>query len=372
MIRIPKEFVLRLIRDYSAEYQGKRFSASKRSGLMDYLIPKKNPRELGRPALRVLTTIGYMDMGKSVTVTMLSLMLSRRLREKYRVEPLMVAGKSIVDVVKFIQDNPDLLQDRSSIVLFIDDMLYQGMSTERRAKSLAEKYYSDIRHKPERLGFKKGLLVLFFAGQRFKNVPPFFRNTPRILFKGIVAQDSYERSLILDVLKKGKGYAADIEAQVYLGILESATELALDDWVEEAKRLNIIVHFRKGPKIYVQPPGVPDMRKYFIVVPFNYSGEYGEDTEDEGEAAAVTIRERRKQQLMLLAAGIRIGMKLGEYGIGYLSVPLLKNIARKAIGLSFGDQLVTTDLIEEAWKRVNKRKLERILNGLTPRAVVIE
>ena len=159
---------------------------------------------------------------------------------------------------------------------------------------------------------------------------------------------------------------------MYLSILETATELAIDDWIEEAKRLNIVVHFRKGPWIYVQPPGVPDMRKHFIVVPFNYSGEYGEDSEDEGEAATVTIRERRKQQLMLLAAGIRIGMVMARHDIGYLSVPLLNNIARKTIGLSFGDQLVTTDLIEEAWKRVDKKQLERILAGLTPHAVIIE
>lgn len=371
MIRIPKEFVLRLIRDYSAEYQGRKYAASRRSGLMSYLVPKKDPRELGRPALRALTMIGYMDMGKTVTATLLSNILVERFKKRYGVEPVCIGGKSIVDIVEFIKDNPDILSGRSVTILFIDDMLYQGMSTERKVKGLAEKYYSDIRHKPEKLGFKEGLLILFFAGQRFKNIPPFFRSTPYLLFKGVVAQDSYEKDMIIDVLKKGKGYAESVKAQVYYGILEAAAELALDDWIEDAKRLNIVVQFRKGPHIYIQPPGVPDPRKTFIWIPFNYSGIYDTGEDEEVDAEHLT-RIQKEYLLKLVAASIRIGMKIREYDIGYLSVTMLKRIARKVLGIGFPDQLLSTELIQEAWDNINKKELTRIIDGKALRPVVIE
>lgn len=174
---------------------GSRFKGSIRY-LTKYFCPTKDVREFGHVKLRSITLVGYMEMGKTEMAKYL-IELSQRHFNKMGIGNIAFTGKTIVDIMYYIGDNKDLVRGNNVVYVFVDDLFYGGMSTERsRGKRLGEKIYSDIRHWPERIGVKTGIIYVLFGAQRFSLIPVFFRNTPFLLFKGLAIQGRYEKQTI--------------------------------------------------------------------------------------------------------------------------------------------------------------------------------
>ncbi len=369
-ITIPESFIYALLSGSSSNgYRIRRTTSFK--VFEEYLIPPKDKLARGFVDLKPVTVIGFMSMGKSVFAAHIARKVKQRIKKKFDEEVFSVMGKSIVDVVQFLRDNKDLYQDRKALFLFIDDVLYQGLSGEKsKAKSEAEKYYSDIRHKFEDLGFNNGILYIGFAGQRLKLIPPFFRNSPMLIFKPLLANDKYERKTILEALEHDDARLSKTLAQLSLGILETAAKIIYTKWDDQVKSITIVKPGWDYPFIYVQD-SAPNPRHVFDVnVPFNYSGIYGE--QDEEEIEQQMTREAKKLLMKYVIAGVKIGMILREYGIGRITVLLAKQILRKALGIGFINELLNEELIEQAYETINKKELQQIIDTRTPRAVILE
>ncbi len=368
-ITIPESFIYSLLSGSSNGYNIKRTSSFK--VFEEYLIPPKDKLARGYVDLKPVSIIGFMSMGKSVFVAHIVKKIKHRLRKKFNEELFSVMGKSIVDMVKFLQDNKDLYQDRKAMLLFIDDVLYQGISGEKgKAKREAEKYYSDIRHKFEDLGFDNGILYIIFAGQRLKLIPPFFRSSPILVFKPLLTNDKYERQTILEALQHDDTRLSKTLAQLSLAILETAAKIIYTRWEDQVKSITIVKPGWDYPFIYIQD-SAPNPRHVFdINVPFNYSGIYGE--QDEEQVEQQMTREAKKLLMKYVIAGVKIGMILREYGIGRITVVLAKQILRKALRIGFIDKLLDQELVEQAYETINKKELQRIIDTRTPKAVILE
>ncbi len=368
-LTIPESFIYSLLSGTSNGYNIKRTSSFK--VFEEYLIPPKEKLTRGYVDLKPVSIIGFMSMGKSVFAAHIVKKIKHRLRKKFNEELFSVMGKSIVDVVKFLQDNKDLYQDRKAMLLFIDDVLYQGISGEKgKAKREAEKYYSDIRHKFEDLGFDNGILYVMFAGQRLKLIPPFFRSSPMLVFKPLLTNDKYERQTILEALQHDDTRLSKTLAQISLAILETAAKIIYTKWDDQVKSITIVKPGWDYPFIYVQDSAPNPKNIFDINVPFNYSGIYGE--QDEEQVEQQMTREAKKLLMKYVIAGVKIGMILKEYGIGNITVVLAKQILRKALGIGFMDELLSQELIEQAYGMINKKELQRIIDTRTPRAVILE
>lgn len=369
-ITIPESLIYSLLTGSSSNgYRIKRTSSFK--VFEEYLIPPKDKLARGYVDLKPITIIGFMAMGKTVFAAHVTKKAKRLLRKKFNEELFSVTGKSIIDVVEFLKNNKDLYQDRKAMLLFLDDIFYQGLSGERnKAKQKAEKYYSDIRHQFEKLGFNNGVLYILFAGQRLKLIPPFFRGSPLLVFKPLLTNDKYERQVILEALQYTDDRLSKTLAEISLGILETAAKIIYTKWDDQVKSITIVKPGWDYPFIYIQDTA-PNPRNIFdINVPFNYSGIYGEQDEEEIEQQLSS--EAKKLLLKYIAASIKIGMVLKEYGVGSLSVKLLEKIAREALHIGFNQNMLNTELIEQAYELIDKKQLFRIIDTRTPKAVIIE
>ena len=331
------------------------------STLIDYMVPPKDKSvDRGYVDLKPITILGFMGMGKTVFSAHVTRLVRRRLKTRYGVQLLSVTGKSIVDVVEYLRDNVDLVSDRKALLLFLDDIFYQGLSRESgKAKQMAEKYYSDIRHKFEDLGFDNGVLYVLFAAQRLKLVPPFFRSSPILVFKPLIPNDKYERETIIEALDYDGSRFSKLLAEAALALLEAAARIIYTRWDDRAKSITIIKPGWDYPYIYIQEEA-PDPKKVFdIVVPFNYSGIYGDENEEE---VMRRIDETAKRLLLKLAIkSIAVGMELRDKGIYSLSKKGYEDIIRDALGISFGNEILSWDLIDEAISEINYEKLKQII-----------
>lgn len=369
-ITIPEPLIYSLLTGSSSNgYRIKRTSSFK--VFEEYLIPPKDKLARGYVDLKPITIIGFMAMGKTVFAAHVTKKAKRLLRKKFNEELFSVTGKSIIDVVEFLKNNKDLYQDRKAMLLFLDDIFYQGLSGERnKAKQKAEKYYSDIRHQFEKLGFNNGVLYILFAGQRLKLIPPFFRSSPLLVFKPLLTNDKYERQVILEALQYTDDRLSKTLAEISLGILETAAKIIYTKWDDQVKSITIVKPGWDHPFIYIQDTA-PNPRNIFdINVPFNYSGIYGEQDKEEIEQQLSS--KAKKLLLKYIAASIKIGMILKEYGVGNLSVKLLEKIARETLHIGFNQNMLNTELIEQAYELIDKKQLFRIIDTRTPKAVIIE
>ncbi len=369
-ITIPEPLIYSLLTGSSSNgYRIKRTSSFK--VFEEYLIPPKDKLARGYVDLKPITIIGFMAMGKTVFAAHIAKKAKRLLRKKFNEELFSVTGKSIIDVVEFLKNNKDLYQDRKAMLLFLDDIFYQGLSGERnKAKQKAEKYYSDIRHQFEKLGFNNGVLYILFAGQRLKLIPPFFRSSPMLVFKPLLTNDKYERQTIQEALQHDDTRLSKTLAEISLGILETAAKIIYTKWDDKVKSITIVKPGWSHPFIYLQDSAPNPKNVFDVSVPFNYSGIYGE--QDEEQVEEQMSREAKKLLMKYVIAGIKVGMIMREYGIGRITVLLAKQILRKALGIGFMDELLNQELIEQAYETINKKELQRIIDTRTPRAVILE
>ena len=369
-ITIPESFIYALLSGSSSNgYRIKRTTSFK--VFEEYLIPPKDKLARGFVDLKPITIIGFMAMGKSVFAAHVTKKVKHKLRKKFNEELFSATGKSIVDVVEFLKDNKDLYQDRKAMLLFLDDIFYQGLSGEKsKAKQKAEKYYSDIRHQFEKLGYDNGILYIIFAGQRLKLIPPFFRSSPMLVFKPLLTNDKYERQTILEALQHDDTRISKTLAELSLGILETAAKIIYTKWDDQVKSITIVKPGWDYPFIYVQD-SAPNPRHVFDVnVPFNYSGIYGE--QDEEQIEEQMTREAKKLLIKYVAASIKIGMILREYGIGNITTKLLQKIARNVLHIGFDQNMLSTELIEQAYEIIDKKELQKVIDTRTPKAVILE
>ncbi len=369
-ITIPESFIYALLTGSSSNgYRIKRTSSFK--VFEEYLVPPKDKLARGFVDLKPVTVIGFMAMGKSVFAAHVTKKIKHKLRKKFNEELFSVTGKSIVDVVEFLKNNKDLYQDRRAMLLFLDDIFYQGLSGEKtKAKSKAEKYYSDIRHQFEKLGFDNGVLYIIFAGQRLKLIPPFFRSSPILVFKPLLTNDKYERRTIIEALEHDDTRISKTLAQLSLAILEAAAQIIYTRWDDQVKSLTIVKPGWDYPFIYIQDTAPNPKTVFDINVPFNYSGIYGE--QDEEQVEEQMSQEAKKLLLKYVAAAVKIGMIMREYDIGDLTVKSLEKIAREVLHIGFNQNWLSRDFIESAYELIDKKQLFRVIDTRTPRAVVLE
>jgi len=308
--------------------------------LQKYFIPPRNPEEFKICRLRTLTYVGYMEMGKSTTEKTLMARVSRTLYELYKVEPLNIIGKNLIDIVKWIDDNKDLVKGTHYINMFVDDVLFSGTSTERtKGKRVAEKLYANIRHELEKRGFH-GVLRLCFAGQRWRLIPPFFRNSPYIIFKDVITQDFEERWWISRMV-----------GQDLYEFLKYVSERALDGWDDEIKRYSVVRHFVRGSQILdIEEPEEP---KELYEIPLGYA-----DTVSEVESYMYSGNKMYpKKKVIELMIGVA---KKANPGLGIKSIMGLM----RELGLSFDNTKAF-----EAYKRITgslREELRFEKHGSTP------
>jgi len=212
--------------------------------LKEYCVPPRSPDAFDTNRLRVMSIIGFMESGKTTLANWLMAQFERSVKYRYDVGILNIAGKTIVDIFNYLKDNSDLLRDVHYIQIFVDDVFFQGLAYEYSDLSRnAIKIYANIRHEFEDLGVHRSVIVLMFAGQRYRLIPPFFRNTPYLIFKSIVSQDQQERKMVLDALSK---YNKDPEAYDYFQFLLELSDKALTQWKDELKSFSVVKHFRRG------------------------------------------------------------------------------------------------------------------------------
>jgi len=357
-ITVPEEFIYSLLKGNTNTYDIKRTSSFK--VFEEYLIPPRDKLARGYVDLKPITIIGFMAMGKTVFSAHVTKKVKYLLRKRFNEDLFSVMGKSIVDVVEFLKDNRDLYQDRKAMLLFLDDIFYQGLSTERgKAKNKAEKYYSDIRHQFEKLGFDNGVLYVLFAGQRLKLIPPFFRSSPMLVFKPLLTNDRYERQTILESLQHDDTRLSKTLAQLSLAILETTAKIIYTKWDDQAKNITIVKAGWDYPFIYIQNTAPNPKNVFDTIVPFNYSGIYGDENEEE---VMKRIDETAKRLLLKLAIkSIAVGMELRDKGIYSLSKKGYEDIIRDALGISFGNEILSWDLIDEAISEINYEKLKQII-----------
>jgi hypothetical protein len=368
-IHVPEAFIYSLLAGNSNGYRIKRTSSFKI--FEEYLIPPKNKLARGFVDLKPLTIIGFMSMGKTVFAAHVTRKAKHLLKKRFNEELFSVSGKSIVDVVEFLKNNKDLYQDRKAMLLFLDDIFYQGLSTERsKAKSQAEKYYSDIRHKFEELGFNNGVLYILFAGQRLKLIPPFFRSSPMLVFKPLLTNDKYERQVVLEALTYTDDRLSKTLAELSLAILETAAKIIYTKWDDRVKSLTIVKPGWDYPFIYIQDSAPNPKTVFDVNVPFNYSGIYEE--QDEEQVEQQMSQEAKKILLKYITAAVKIGMIMREYGIGELSVKLAEKTIREVLHIGFNQNLLTRDFIETAYELIDKKALFKLIDTRTPRAVILE
>ena len=341
-VRIPSRLVMELLHENVSDV-GVGDTVLRRGGistLIKYCVPSKEAGiERGYVDLRSISVVGFMGMGKTVFAAHLASILKKRLREEHGVELLAINGRSIVDVVEYLRDNHDILRGLKALYLFLDDIFYMGLSREAsKAKQLAEKYYSDIRHKFEDIGFNNGILYIVFAGQRLKLMPPFFRSSPMLVFKPLIANDPYERKTIIDALQVDDTRYGKIYAEVTLAFLEAAAKIAYTQWYDVAKSITIIRPGWSYPYIYIQKTAPNPGSIFDIYVPFNYSGIYPDDDLD--------INKVSKKMKKLVIKTI-IKALLHEFP-GYTLADLKKVI--RSIGLKAGN-----NIIEEAYREIRSQ-----------------
>ena len=365
-ITVPEEFIYSLLKGNTNTYDIKRTSSFK--VFEEYLIPPRDKLARGYVDLKPITIIGFMAMGKTVFSAHVTKKVKYLLRKRFNEDLFSVMGKSIVDVVEFLKDNRDLYQDRKAMLLFLDDIFYQGLSTERgKAKNKAEKYYSDIRHQFEKLGFDNGVLYVLFAGQRLKLIPPFFRSSPMLVFKPLLTNDRYERQTILESLQHDDTRLSKTLAQLSLAILETTAKIIYTKWDDQAKNITIVKAGWDYPFIYIQNTAPNPKNVFDTIVPFNYSGIYG----DENEEVMKRIDETAKRLLLKLAIkAVTVGMELRDKGIHSLSRKKYSIIVRDVLGLPFNDNILSWELIEEALEEVNTDKLKEIITLETQQLMV--
>ena len=359
-ITIPEQFIYSLISGKTNGLKIKRTTSFK--AFEQYLVPPKDKLLRGFVDLKPITIIGFMAMGKSVFAAHVTKKIKHLLKKRFNEELFSVSGKSIVDVVEFLKNNKDLYQDKKAMLLFLDDIFYQGLSTEKgKAKNLAEKYYSDIRHQFEKLGFNNGILYILFAGQRLKLIPPFFRSSPLLVFKPLLTNDKYERQVILEALEYTNDRLSKTLAELSLAILETAAKIIYTKWDDQVKSITIVKPGWDYPFIYIQDSAPNPKQVFDINVPFNYSGIYGE--QDEEQVEEQMSREAKKLLIKYIIKSVRIGMELGKHGITHFSVYYWRKLLRELIGLSFDNNLVEQELVEETLKEINKVKLRKFIEN---------
>jgi len=280
--------------------------------LTRYFCPDKDVKGFNHVKLRPLTLVGFMEMGKTETAKYL-IDLSQRHFEEHGIGYISFTGKTIVDIMYYIRDNPDLVRDVNVIHIFVDDLFYGGLSTERsKGKRLGEKIYSDIRHWPERIGMKSGILYVLFSAQRFSLIPVFFRNTPFILFKGMSIQDKYEKTVIKEVLTsadENNSYTSKL-ADILIDILQAITHLAYVEYRDDVKALTVVKPLRKKPYIFVQPRlAEPDLTE----VPFNYSGVFEEQDYNVKSTDDVRVEFTKVQRILKYIANRLNVLKENKY-----------------------------------------------------------
>jgi len=357
-IVIPESFIYSLLTGKSNSYDIKRTTSFK--VFEEYLIPPRDRPTRGFVDLKPITVVGFMAMGKTVFAAHVTKKVRRKLSRRFGTELFSVMGKSIVDVVEFLKDNKDLYQDKEAMLLFLDDIFYQGLSTEKgKAKNKAEKYYSDIRHQFEKLGFNNGILYIIFAGQRLKLIPPFFRSSPMLIFKPLLTNDKYERQTIIEALQHDDTRLSKTLAELSIAILETAAKIIYTKWDDQIKSITIVKPGWDYPFIYIQDSAPNPKNVFDIVVPFNYSGIYGDENEEE---VMRRIDETAKRLLLKLAIkSIAVGMELRDKGIYSLSKKGYEDIIREALKLPFGDKLLSWNLIEESLSEINYERLKQII-----------
>lgn len=236
--------------------------------LKEYCIPPKSPDKFDSNRLRVISIIGFMESGKTTLANWLMAQNERSVKYRYDVGILNISGKTIVDIFGFLQDNHDLVNDVHYVQLFVDDVFFQGLAYEYTEPARrAIKFYANIRHEFESLGMRNGVIVLMFAGQRYRLIPPFFRNTPFLIFKSIVTQDEREKRMVLDALSR---YNKDSEAFEYYQFLLELSDKALTKWQDHLKSYSVVKHFRRG--CFILKSGI-DRPRNLITIPLGYDNE---------------------------------------------------------------------------------------------------
>lgn len=276
--------------------QSRSVEVRKISRLERYFVPPRSPEEFKVCRLRPFTLVGFMEMGKTTTELKLMKDIGEVLYEKYKLEPLNIVSKNIIDALKWLDDNKDLLRDLHYVNLFVDDVLFSGMSTERtKNKRLAEKIYANIRHELEKRGFH-GVLRLSFAGQRWRLIPPFFRNSPYVDFKDVITHDREEKWWISRMVGKD-----------YYEFLKYISKKAFDQWDDEVKRYSVARHFTDGP--FILDIEKPERPKEIFEVPLGYS-DVGIDVND---VLSGGKKKYRRDELLLAAiiTAKKIDPKLG-------------------------------------------------------------
>jgi len=294
--------------------QTRNVEVRKISRLEKYFVPPRSPEEFKVCRLRPFTLVGFMEMGKTTTELKLMKDVSEVLYERYRFEPLNLVSKNILDALKWLDDNKDLLRDTYYVNLFVDDVLFSGMSTERtKNKRLAEKIYANIRHELEKRGFT-GVLRLSFAGQRWRLIPPFFRNSPYVVFKDVITHDREEKYWISKMVGRD-----------YYDFLKYISKKAFDNWDDEIKRYSVARHFTDGP--FILDIEKPEKPKEIYEVPLGYA-----DIEvDVEEMLSGTKKKYSKKELLLTSILL---IKKVNPGLGWKSI---SNLLRD-LGFSFGNE----------------------------------
>ncbi|MEM4976734.1 MAG: hypothetical protein QXT64_05370 [Desulfurococcaceae archaeon] len=270
--------------------------------LTSYFKPRRDPRQFNHVKLRPLTIVGFMEMGKTETAKYL-ISVSQEHFDEMGVPYRGFSGKTILDIITYIADNQDLIRDVNVVHVFVDDVLYGGLSQEQsKAKRMSEKIYSDVRHQLERLGMLNGILYVIFAGQRFSLIPVFFRNSPFILFKGLSIQDKYEREVIKQVLMQESTEYHERLADIIVEILQGVTTIAYTEMREDVKSITVVKPLRSAPYIYVQKE--LKQPRDFTQVPFNYSGMF-EDVNVRGKPEKVMTKQEYLEQLITAMAVTR-------------------------------------------------------------------
>ncbi|MEM1983339.1 MAG: hypothetical protein QXZ63_06735 [Sulfolobales archaeon] len=305
-MRVPEELIYALLRSEKVSVNDVVVKHGGIRNLMNYLIPEKT--DMQYVALRTLTVLGFMGMGKTVFASHIAKRVKEGFREKGD-DVLLVSGKSIVDIIHYLKDNHDLIKHKG-LFLFVDDVLYQGLAREAtRAKNLAEKYYSDVRHKFESLGFTKGILYVVFAGQRLKLIPPFFRNSPFLVFKPLVINDPYETETVIEALSNDNTEFSRTYAHVTLAILEASARIAFLKWDETVKSLTVIKPAWDHPYIYVQTEAPKPEEVFDVSVEFNYSGIYEAENGDPVRETVKNLRKQMKKEMLQALYKVVTGLR---------------------------------------------------------------
>ena len=168
-----------------------------------------------------------------------------------------------------------------------------------------------------------------------------------------------ERQTIIEALQHDDTRLSKTLAELSIAILETAAKIIYTKWDDQIKSITIVKPGWDYPFIYIQDSAPNPKNVFDIVVPFNYSGIYGDENEEE---VMRRIDETAKRLLLKLAIkSIAVGMELRDKGIYSLSKKGYEDIIREALKLPFGDKLLSWNLIEESLSEINYERLKQFI-----------